>query len=522
MKLNNSSIFAVTVAALTLLSASNVEGHARGSSSVAAPFREEAPRQLMEDGGGGGGGGGGVLVETRDCLDLSKVNPTILSNGNTEATCLANSCDGGCCRVFSWMVCDTNNQFPHLSCVCNGNTGTKSPTKHPTLPPTTAPSTSHQPTPNPTDTQQPSEIPTSEPSTSPSSQPTDAPSSSPTIKAFSTEDTTDDQGNPVRASACFVAPEKLQFVTTATYTYDYELYTPDTVDPVTTVDALLSDQIHQALANKFLDCVFDEDALWIIHSAPHVVDTDSPCRGATPPGELCSRVTAVDTIWFYDAPGNRRQLQQPSQSLESFVTDINSFINNSMADGIFNTPSNITQLIYANDGSNLIVTTSPTSAPTPSVTDGQGNNQDTDSITVQNKSPDDNGPSTPVVAVLSVAGAAVLVVLFLIVARRKKRRQKQLDYLVKADLDLVEQVTSLEGHVDLDSVLGEEVLLSGSNRVSADPYTLSSPSRRSQRSPLYSQDELDQEVGNQHGSQDQSGSPGKQDRRYRASDTVNL
>ena len=40
---------------------------------------------------------------------------------NTEG-CGANSCAKGCCRDYQFLVCDENNDFPDLACVCNENT----------------------------------------------------------------------------------------------------------------------------------------------------------------------------------------------------------------------------------------------------------------------------------------------------------------------------------------------------------------------------------------------------------------
>lgn len=32
----------------------------------------------------------------------------------TDDACKTNSCDGGCCRVYNWLICDTSNTFEHL------------------------------------------------------------------------------------------------------------------------------------------------------------------------------------------------------------------------------------------------------------------------------------------------------------------------------------------------------------------------------------------------------------------------
>ena len=110
---------------LTLISAKYANGLTRGSSSSTLDFNDKGLRQLQMENGGGGGGGGGEnndgLVEKWDCIEFSKVKQDVLSNPNGDSECLTNSCGGGCCRLFSWLVCDTSNDFSRLACVCNEN-----------------------------------------------------------------------------------------------------------------------------------------------------------------------------------------------------------------------------------------------------------------------------------------------------------------------------------------------------------------------------------------------------------------
>eukprot|EP00797_Seminavis_robusta_P015671 Sro234_g094350.2 (274) ;mRNA; f:18934-19755 len=81
------------------------------------------------------------------------------ANSLTDQECVTNSCTGGCCRIYNWLICDESNSYDHLACVCNPNTSppppTPFPTMAPTLPPTTPaptmpPPTTSMPTPLPT------------------------------------------------------------------------------------------------------------------------------------------------------------------------------------------------------------------------------------------------------------------------------------------------------------------------------------------------------------------------------------
>ena len=56
----------------------------------------------------------------------------------SDDACRTNSCGGGCCRIFHWLICDEDNEMPQLSCVCNENTRPP-PTNPPTNPPTPFP-----------------------------------------------------------------------------------------------------------------------------------------------------------------------------------------------------------------------------------------------------------------------------------------------------------------------------------------------------------------------------------------------
>jgi hypothetical protein len=114
----------------------------RGSRSV----RGRSTRKLQMDMAGGGkdqaGGGadkdaeGGDteaasgIVETHPCMAdgqaaLNWLGSVAGASAASDQSCFAdpvNGCEGGCCRLGNWLVCDTENNHPALPCICNGNT----------------------------------------------------------------------------------------------------------------------------------------------------------------------------------------------------------------------------------------------------------------------------------------------------------------------------------------------------------------------------------------------------------------
>lgn len=104
------------------------------------------------NGGGGGGGNGQYVAEQHTCVPFNEEMQARASLSLSDDACRTNSCGGGCCRVYHWLICDTGDEMPQLSCVCNENTRpppTNPPTDPPTPFPTDAPLTP-QPTPGTT------------------------------------------------------------------------------------------------------------------------------------------------------------------------------------------------------------------------------------------------------------------------------------------------------------------------------------------------------------------------------------
>jgi len=62
------------------------------------------------------------LAELGRCIDFDLVFPSILNSEMTDASCRENQCSGGCCRIYLHLICDSNNQYPELACVCNSET----------------------------------------------------------------------------------------------------------------------------------------------------------------------------------------------------------------------------------------------------------------------------------------------------------------------------------------------------------------------------------------------------------------
>lgn len=62
------------------------------------------------------------LQEQVQCTDFDSVSTGLLNHELSDATCHENNCAGGCCRLYKWLICDRDNAFPDIPCVCNKNT----------------------------------------------------------------------------------------------------------------------------------------------------------------------------------------------------------------------------------------------------------------------------------------------------------------------------------------------------------------------------------------------------------------
>jgi hypothetical protein len=319
-------------------------------------------------------------------------------------------------------------------------------------------------------------------------------------------------------------PENTQALVRANYTFQYQLFANEAVDPS---EALASnnfhEQIHDAVVEKFFRCTSQEDELWVYLSSPHVVDTAFDCTGSTPVSQRCFVVSAMESIWVYDAPRRRgRQLQAPVAS--RFVAEISSFIMDAMDGGLFTGRGGINLMYVGSSGGASPMEPNPVPMPTtsPSVADGKSPQEEFPKLTNQEAgSFDDSGLSTAGIAIISILGALSCIILFLVLKRRCARQRI---YYEKEGIDMDidnAAATIMEEHAEYDSmpdtIIGAKSLQDEEN----DPYTSASPPRRSRRAPLYSQDELDMAVGDRM-APCESFEPSKTQRKGIATDTVNL
>ena len=61
-------------------------------------------------------------LEESPCIPFNSEMRGLAAMSLTDDECRDNSCSGGCCRVYSWLICDEKNEMPMLPCVCNENT----------------------------------------------------------------------------------------------------------------------------------------------------------------------------------------------------------------------------------------------------------------------------------------------------------------------------------------------------------------------------------------------------------------
>jgi len=62
------------------------------------------------------------LLERNPCIAFDQLPVGSLENAASDSECLTNACEGGCCRRYNWLICDTTNGHPRLQCVCNAIT----------------------------------------------------------------------------------------------------------------------------------------------------------------------------------------------------------------------------------------------------------------------------------------------------------------------------------------------------------------------------------------------------------------
>ena len=278
-------------------------------------------RGLMED-NGGGNNPGLPIIEPVECLPYENVNDSILNHPSSNPGCP--TCANGCCRIFSWLLCDDQNAYTTLQCVCNENTATRRPTPFPTPRPTAAPTITPSPTKVPSASpsrapSEPSAQPSDTPSASPSSAPSSLPSSSPTITPYTTDKTLDENGFPVQISECLEAPPLLNFVRRDNLNYLYEVYVSTSIeDPQDVVETQLYDPIHESLLKEFMTCKYEEEEdLYILQTKEPGVESEIFCETLSPTPRPTPSPTRAPSASPSAAPS-----PAPSVTPTAFCTDV--------------------------------------------------------------------------------------------------------------------------------------------------------------------------------------------------------
>eukprot|EP00934_Nitzschia_sp_Nitz4_P005835 Nitzschia sp. Nitz4//scaffold148_size54725//42454//44073//NITZ4_006666-RA/size54725-processed-gene-0.17-mRNA-1//1//CDS//3329536772//5825//frame0 len=537
----------VTVSAVSVLLAiqclPSAMGEVRG-----VPKRNnynQGRRVLKNDGKDGGSGNvADSLEETRPCVPFSELKDSVLNHYNTQSECtVENSCSGGCCRIYDWMVCDTNNYQPSMACVCNANTNT--------YPPTSSPTTTPSPTVSPTDTKAPSSSPTkapttsptepqptaspttSPPTTSPTQSPTTAPSASPSVSPFITQESTDEQGKPVRTTVCQIAPPSTSSLRRATFSYQYQVYPSQqgltTLDD--TVVSALTEYVHDAIVAEFFDCTAtDEDYLFVLQSSPHAVNSSASCYGDG--ADNCFVVFASQSVTIYDAPDERRVLEDGF--FQTWIDTLMEYLLGQMDgtdDELPATLSSVISKVLLIESGDLDMVTSeplptdaPVASPTSAPTATAASPTSVGSATSGNAALVNDDPNNAwkyIVAIMGVAMAVVGAILFV----RSKERDDNSRELTTDKSFATDIVTSprTEAHLDLDSSYGGDGVEVLNDEGQWDPFTSATPTNRNKRGPLFVQDEHNQGASwvESQNSQGQPVSPNGH-RSYFMKDTVHL
>jgi hypothetical protein len=59
------------------------------------------------------------VMERHRCIDYSSVSDQKKTDVRNTGECSTNNCAKGCCRDYQFLVCDEDNDFPDLACICN-------------------------------------------------------------------------------------------------------------------------------------------------------------------------------------------------------------------------------------------------------------------------------------------------------------------------------------------------------------------------------------------------------------------
>jgi hypothetical protein len=355
----------------------------------------------------------------------------------------------------------------------------------------------------------------------------------------------------------------------STFSYAYRVVAdPDGVDDPRTSGrffTMLTDRMHDSLARAFVTCDYGSQALWMLQSGLHDVLNEEECPGGSVQNggdclvlQATHRVSVVDSSPEAEGRGSvggdyrQRKLQELS---DQFAGAMIEFVDEGMANGDFNIDG-LTLDMSFDQGEIIVITVAPTDSPvdastdaplpvdlaTPSpsvapVTGGGVNNIQEGNNNNAPPSSGNSGLSPPFIATVVVASAFVVLVALMLVSRRRRRdRQQDDEYLQKGnvstmEIDHLEIDSASPGNESMIRVIktpgsGDPIVLTSFSMDEdyEDPFTSTSPSKRSKRGPLTSQDELDRSFDSEENPIVASfrGGPATTPRNYPVQDTVNL
>jgi hypothetical protein len=302
---------------------------------------------------------------------------------------------------------------------------------------------------------------------------------------------------------------------------------------------------------------------------------DTPCTAIDDPS--CVVMVGAERILVYDVPVSvgrnggvrrlqdgrieqkKRKMQVNTDSADSFAIEMIGFIEEGVDNGDLVLEGLTLEMSFDN-GEIVVVTANPTESPSTETPSAESPSTESPSIATVTSTPSvdpfaslptsapsaptgtnnmlgsdstaSGGPrlSAPYIATIVVAGSFFILVGLMAVSRRKRQKYvKDLEYADTfgvVNLNQLAVKTQPTNSMDSQGAQDPVVMTSFSlENDTDDPFTSSSPSRRSERGPLGSQDELEQSFENEEEEDDENCSQrGRKEsaRSYAAHDTVKL
>jgi hypothetical protein len=390
------------------------------------------------------------------------------------------------------------------------------------------------------------------------------------------EATTDTDGAAILKSQCSEFPPVPNAIQSSNFQYTYDVVVDPNFVPNPSTDSRfltsMTESVHDKLTDQFMTCDYDRDSIWILQSNIHEVIEGAPCTTSDSPD--CVKMLAQGRVLAYDSPtGNTRsspllddgdyrrrrglkakqQQQQQHRRMQSNVADVFAdemlvFVEEGMSNGDFGVDGLTIETVF-DGGEIVVVTPEPTESPTAPPTTSQPTqspSSPTDSVTGTRESSENPGLAPPYIATIVVACAFVILLTLMAVSRRRKGIEQndddqESDNLVKFNVETIEIDRDLASQPSTGNYSGmyspssrgiespgsrDPIVMASvsvGEEYEMDPFTSRSPSKRSKRGPLTSQDELEltfqeseeEETGNSRGT-------GISPRSYGTNDTVNL